>query len=573
MARVAMSHGAANASVTGQLKGTSARGSSQDGQQHHAVRGPAGEVNKARRADVTAGPKFLPSFKSPHGCSVAIMCPRLVRPLLEHAHVQPTPASLFPPPPPQETVCPRLWPAHAHACAAQTVGSSACRRGPLCTRPPPASSLLQLPNPTTASHGSSASASAPPASPLPARWSITNRIFNLNLRALYNAPPRLPASRLWNPVNSSPRTLAVQYPRSATRDRQPNVPVQRPQSGTRDEYPLLTLPEQRRSRQSPAPSSLVVERSTGDDSGRTSIGLPRDRRSLPIESQPPTPQPAMVVQQEPAGPGLGADVRDDAPIPGPPPDDLEAGATIRKPSPARVSLPPSRPTSMHSHAASARGHGDGDGDGDDASEFPWGPSHPCFPHPNPHVPLHSELYDNTRIIRIKRDWMVKGDLAPTFANLYPEILDPLITEDEFRKIIQRINDTLMDAFDPFSFRAWLDSVMGVATFWLWDDAGLTKVKRKLSELERWVEDWNRHSGEKEGVRIIPLRRTGYLTLDIQIPDPHLGPDNATSSRPNTQQDDLQNVAPQQQHGEYGPFPVTPTLQVNASSPVAIEGQS
>jgi hypothetical protein len=128
------------------------------------------------------------------------------------------------------------------------------------------------------------------------------------------------------------------------------------------------------------------------------------------------------------------------------------------------------------------------------------------------VPLDSELYNTTRIIRIKRDWMVKGDLAPTYANLYPEILDPLITEDDFRILIKKINDTLMDAFDPFTFRAWLDAVMGVATLWFWEDAGFTGVKKELAELERWIEDWNRNVGVKEAVKIIPLRRTGYLTV-------------------------------------------------------------
>jgi hypothetical protein len=108
--------------------------------------------------------------------------------------------------------------------------------------------------------------------------------------------------------------------------------------------------------------------------------------------------------------------------------------------------------------------------------------------------------------------MVKGDLAPTYANLYPEILDPLINEDDFRILVKKINDTLTDAFDPFNFRAWLDSVLGVATFWLWDDVGLTGVKRKLAELERWIEDWNHQVGAKEAVKIIPLRRTGYLTV-------------------------------------------------------------
>ena len=122
------------------------------------------------------------------------------------------------------------------------------------------------------------------------------------------------------------------------------------------------------------------------------------------------------------------------------------------------------------------------------------------------------MCNTTRIIRIKRDWMMKGDLAPTFANLYPEILDPLVTEDDFRILIKKINDTLTDAFDPFTFRAWLDAVMGVATFWLWDDVGLTGVKRQLAELERWIEDWNQDVGAKEAVKIIPLRRTGYLTV-------------------------------------------------------------
>lgn len=289
--------------------------------------------------------------------------------------------------------------------------------------------------------------------------------------------------------------------------------MQHPQIGdarppTRDEYPLLTLPEQRRSRQSPAPSSLVVERSNGGDSGRTSIGLPRDRRSLPIDSQPPTPKLKMPVEQEP--------VEGQAPIPvGPSPDDLEAGAKEIQIAPTRASMPLSRSGSMHSHR-SGTAEGERDRDRDSASlapsEFPWGPSHPCFPHLNPHVPLDSPLYENTRIIRVNRDWMVKGDLASTFANLYPEILDGLIAEDEFRSIIKYINDTLIKAFDPLSFRAVLDAIMGAATFWLWDDAGFTNVKKQLAGLERWIERWNKDHGEKEGVKIIPLRRTGYLTV-------------------------------------------------------------
>lgn len=189
--------------------------------------------------------------------------------------------------------------------------------------------------------------------------------------------------------------------------------------------------------------------------------------------------------------------------------DPEAGNKLKH-TMTRASIPLDRPASMHSRRRSTmETAGEGEADMDDAvSEYQWGPLHPCFPHPNPHVPLISPLYDTTRIIRIKRDWMVVGDLAPTFANLYPEILDPLIPEDTFRELIRKVNTELIAAFNPLSFRSWFDTVMGVATFWLWDDAGFTAIKKRLSNLEQWLEEWNRRVGVKEGVRIIPLRRTG-----------------------------------------------------------------
>ena len=156
-----------------------------------------------------------------------------------------------------------------------------------------------------------------------------------------------------------------------------------------------------------------------------------------------------------------------------------------------------------------------------AEELSWGPSHPCFPHLNPHVPLNSPEYETTRVIRIRRDWMIKGDLAPTFSNLYPEILDPLIPEDQFRTIVGKINTVLSQAFDPYSRRNWIDSVLGLMTGWLWDDLGAGGLKRQLTNLEAWLEQWNREVGVRENVKIIPLRRTGYMTLDIQIPDPQV----------------------------------------------------
>jgi hypothetical protein len=117
--------------------------------------------------------------------------------------------------------------------------------------------------------------------------------------------------------------------------------------------------------------------------------------------------------------------------------------------------------------------------------------------------------------------MVKGDLAPTFSNLYPEILDPLVPEPEFRRVIQHINQTLVDAFDPFAVWNWVDGLLGLATGWLWEDFRPSGVKGKLRRLEAWIEDWNHSMGLRDGVKIVPLRRTGYMTLDFQIPDPQV----------------------------------------------------
>jgi hypothetical protein len=62
--------------------------------------------------------------------------------------------------------------------------------------------------------------------------------------------------------------------------------------------------------------------------------------------------------------------------------------------------------------------------------------------------------------------------------------------------------------------------------------------------------------------------TDTSQLDIQIPDPHLGPD--TGTRPGTTEEERVGGI-QEQRDQYLPYPVTPTLQVN-SQPQPIETQ-
>lgn len=161
----------------------------------------------------------------------------------------------------------------------------------------------------------------------------------------------------------------------------------------------------------------------------------------------------------------------------------------------------------------------GDPDQPDLGEE-WGPQHPCYPHLNPHVPINSPEYANTRVIRIRRDWLLEGDLSPAFSNLYPEILDPAgVSEQEFRRVIEKLNGELIPIFNPYNWRNILDGILGLLTGWIWDDLGFTYAKTKLRQLDAWIDKWNaemeKTAGSDENTippRIISLRRTGYMNV-------------------------------------------------------------
>ena len=129
--------------------------------------------------------------------------------------------------------------------------------------------------------------------------------------------------------------------------------------------------------------------------------------------------------------------------------------------------------------------------------------------------------------------MVAGDLYPVLSNVYPEILAPWVREVDFRRLIEKLNALLAESFAPRGARAWMDMLMGLVTGWLWEDLGLTRAKRGAKEMESVVASWNeerlredrgrsRSEGDREEmslVQAIDLRRTGFLCLDIVIPDP------------------------------------------------------
>ncbi|KAJ5360370.1 Golgin subfamily A member 7/ERF4 [Penicillium concentricum] len=332
-----------------------------------------------------------------------------------------------------------------------------------------------------------------------------------------SGPPSLlrpPAVRLANPVNYVPRITPI-----TVHPHQSDESLPLGFGHSRDAHPLLSVPERRRSRLTPSPSSLLVERSQGEtESGRTSIALPpRHRRSEDFASTEMAFAGSAARETENLRPPEAVHLTQNGTRQNDRARYAQSQTSLRSQSqiasvPSNTGLPPA----------------------DVAEELAWGPAHPCFPHINPHVPIGSREHMTTRVIRIRRDWMIKGDLAPTFSNLYPEILDPLLSEHEFRRVISTVNDGIIKAFDPFSLRNWFDGVVGLLTGWVWDDLNAPGTKSQLQNVEAWLENWNREVGAKDGVHIWSLRRTAYMSLDIQIPDPKVGivPSEAPSA-PNT----------------------------------------
>lgn len=469
--------------------------------------------------------------------------------------------------------------------------------------PPPASwpssSSPTSPNPTTANPRLPAPSSQPPYPTPPAaarrRWSLRNAFAPALLPQLPD--PRTQrlrleaqrATRLWNPSNSTPRTRRPTTTTTAQRGAraraasgasvaQPAIPLRHPQltkgeiegeiqgagdiefiggkdKGGAGDYPLLSLREQRFSRNSSGRASLQVEysaASSGTQSNR--VSLPRSVTSIDIRRSF-----SLVAEDFTAGAtreygdkGKGKDIEGDRrstgyrkrgqsiaslhpPVAlsptfkqdiGPPPThstrnytmaDLESGPPV---SQSQIQNPYHDTTDNLASLTSTHTsiHGS-DRPITPGADDAWGPAHPCFPHLNPYVPVESVAYANTRIIRIPRDWMIVGDLAPTFSATYPELLGEAgLGEAEFRRCVESINARLIEAFNPFGVRNLVDAVMGLCTGWFWDDAGLTYTKRCLAAVERAIEGFNREleMGSSQA-RFISLKKSAYMSVSRIIP--------------------------------------------------------
>ncbi|KAI1644521.1 Golgin subfamily A member 7/ERF4 family-domain-containing protein [Daldinia loculata] len=417
-----------------------------------------------------------------------------------------------------------------------------------------------------------------------------NRVAASTSAPFYSLPRRFGPGRLWNPTNSTPRVPPSRTPRPPRQSRKrrpstpppPSVPVNHPTIEVSSDpsepigfgagdYPLLPLPD-KSTRTSPhlegrtsfdkrislplslrhsydgkrisnppqeteaGPSELKPKAERAKFTGLRKRGQSVTKRARAISFglvRPDTSESSNQKLDKGKGkatmPPMGIDDSKRSFS-----KDLERGPSVLglRHNGSNVSLPPGMISGISSSNSSILG----DPDQPDLGEE-WGPQHPCYPHLNPHVPINSPEYASTRIIRIRRDWLVEGDLAPTFSNLYPEILDPAgVSEQEFRRVIEKLNGELVPIFSPYNWRNILDGVLGLLTGWIWDDLGLTHTKMRLRQLEDWIDKWNMEMEKAVGSdestiapKIISLRRTGYMNLDFQIPDPEIAPASTEAS--------------------------------------------
>ncbi|KAK9240221.1 Golgin subfamily A member 7/ERF4 family-domain-containing protein [Lipomyces kononenkoae] len=144
---------------------------------------------------------------------------------------------------------------------------------------------------------------------------------------------------------------------------------------------------------------------------------------------------------------------------------------------------------------------------------------------NPHVLVDSACRACTRIVRIHRDYMYPRESnVPAFSPQFPGYpLSVFMTETEFLDLVHEINDQLDQAFYPLSMGNVLDGCIGVLTCWLWECVVTSYHIRKTSELESFIERLNEEVYKARGIKVISPRRTGYLSLDIQVPYPFTRP--------------------------------------------------
>lgn len=169
--------------------------------------------------------------------------------------------------------------------------------------------------------------------------------------------------------------------------------------------------------------------------------------------------------------------------------------------------------------------------------------------PNNYVPRYSKTFESTRIVRIPRvfDTVDLPDLIPQFSTYRPgnepaaisngdqafvctgkyednyfgvtsvtPLVPDLLSADELLETVTKINEFLQLAFNPYSLASLFDGILFAISGGLLDQLYRTYSKRKLLELEHFVEhEINDNLWKHKSIKMISPRRSAYLSVRIQ----------------------------------------------------------
>ncbi|KAH3674726.1 hypothetical protein WICMUC_003076 [Wickerhamomyces mucosus] len=177
--------------------------------------------------------------------------------------------------------------------------------------------------------------------------------------------------------------------------------------------------------------------------------------------------------------------------------------------------------------------------------------------PNNYVPLNSNEYLNTRIVRIPRIFNnIKGLEFPEFSTVLPGNEDAAIissniesnskvkefiiqgqsnhdgqyygytsisplnlyfnnTDNEFEIIMVEINRLIKNSYNTFTLWNFLEYFIDLIGFWLISEIWEIKSKNQLNKLETYIENLNKSwEFQHRNIKIISPRRSGYLSVSF-----------------------------------------------------------
>lgn len=183
----------------------------------------------------------------------------------------------------------------------------------------------------------------------------------------------------------------------------------------------------------------------------------------------------------------------------------------------------------------------------------------CITHfMNVYAAPESARFNETRLVRVPRRFDIGNKWHPMFSDLLPghepgamvnqedgyefvprgvtrdgqlygfSSVSPLslyLTQEQFSEIVTRINNYLMATYSTFGLYNLINLVLELLTLGLWSYVSKyvnTALRDPITELDSYVQELNDSPlFTKNGITLINPRESGFLSLDFEVPKPHI----------------------------------------------------